>query len=88
MGSFDLQEWTRIGTMNQRVVRGMFVKGMNFIPLTLIPLTVRFMERLLPKVNAKGPVGQVGVNPLKRKLKPVEWAVGLGRADSLRDAFH
>ena len=31
--------------MNQRLVKGTFVIKINFVSLTLIPLTVRFLER-------------------------------------------
>ena len=38
---------SRLGTRNQSGVRGMRVKGMSSIPLTIIPLTLRLMESSL-----------------------------------------
>ena len=50
MESLQFKILKRIEAMNrldsQRIVRGMFVKGMSSIPLTIIPLTGRFMERV------------------------------------------
>ena len=61
--------------MNQRFVMGMFVKGMSSIPLTIIPLTCRFMEspqfKNLKRIAAMNQVASAGLRsgPLEFMLE-------------------